>query len=76
MDANRENQTPTQIWTEGMLSNTETSQNLEELLPQHGIQSTTTDEDKQLPAVTVEQPQLAQSQQQQESVCHAIGSDS
>lgn len=82
------NRTPTQIWMEGMLSNMETdgtainnvfgdnpytSQNFEELLALHGIQSFhTTDEDDQLPSVTVEQPRLLLSQEQQESVYRSI----
>lgn len=81
------NQTPTQIWTEGMLSNMAMDSaainnvfgenpyrphNLETVLAQHGIDSLPTTDDVDLPAVIVEQSEINLSQQQQESISHAI----
>lgn len=77
------NRTPTQLWTEGMLTNIETdntavnnvfgenpysSQNIETILAQHA--ATLNEED--FPAVSVEPPQLILSQEQQASVHNAI----
>lgn len=80
------NRTPSQIWTEGMLSNMArdsaatnsvfgenpySPHHLEAVLAQHGIDSLpATDDD--LPAVIVEQSRINLSQQQQESISHAI----
>ncbi|XP_041857363.1 uncharacterized protein LOC121650109 [Melanotaenia boesemani] len=81
------NRTPTQIWTQGMLSNIATDnaainnvfgenpyqhQNLEALLAQHGIDHLPTVDDDELPAVTVEQCNINLSQQQKDSICHVI----
>ncbi|XDV11230.1 hypothetical protein PO909_000223 [Leuciscus waleckii] len=55
------NKTPTQIWTEGMLSRV-----------QHGIESLPTAENEEIPTVTVEQPQINLTPQQMETVSHAI----
>ncbi|KAK0136579.1 hypothetical protein N1851_027264 [Merluccius polli] len=84
------NRTPTQLWTEGMLSNMAMDSaainnvfgenpyrphNLEAVLAQHGIDplpTTDDDDDDELPAVIVEQSQINLSQQQQESISHAI----
>ncbi|MED6236925.1 hypothetical protein ATANTOWER_016216 [Ataeniobius toweri] len=79
------NRTPSQIWTEGMLSNMATDtaatnsvfgenpyspHNLEAVLAQHGINSLPATDD--VPAVVVEQSQINLSQQQQDSIFHAI----
>ncbi|XP_027017169.2 uncharacterized protein LOC113652376 [Tachysurus fulvidraco] len=82
------NRTPIQIWTEGMLlniamdstalnnvfgENPYRSQNLEAVLTQHGIDSLpTTDDVDDLPVLIERQPQISLSQQQQESIFHAI----
>ncbi|RXN21848.1 hypothetical protein ROHU_023732 [Labeo rohita] len=81
------NRTPTQIWTEGMLSrmgNDSTAlnnvfgddpyrpENLNELLAQHGIEYLPTAETEDIPAVTVEQPQINLTPQQMETVSRAI----
>ncbi|KAL0159163.1 hypothetical protein M9458_042888, partial [Cirrhinus mrigala] len=81
------NRTPTQIWTEGMLSrmgNDSTAlnnvfgddpyrpENLNELLGQHGIEYLPTAETEDIPAVTVEQPQINLTPQQMETVSRAI----
>lgn len=81
------NQTPTQIWTEGMLSNMAMDsaainnvfgenpyrpQNLEAVLTQHGISSLPTSDSDDLPAVIVEQSLISLSQHQLESVSRAI----
>ncbi len=81
------NKTPTQLWTEGMLSRMGTDstainsvfgdnpyrpENLHELLAQHGIESLPTAENEEIPAVTVQQPQICLTQQQMETVSHAL----
>ncbi|MED6259272.1 hypothetical protein ATANTOWER_020043 [Ataeniobius toweri] len=81
------NQTSSQKWTEGMLSNIATDteatnnvfgenpyslHNLEAVLAQHGIDSLPATDDDDVPAVVVEQSEINLSQQQQESISHAI----
>ncbi len=81
------NKTPTQTWTEGMLSRMGTDstainsvfgdnpyrpEHLHELLAQHGIESLPTAENEEIPAVTVQQPQIRLAQQQMETVSHAL----
>ncbi|XP_051980555.1 uncharacterized protein LOC127641639 [Xyrauchen texanus] len=81
------NKTPTQIWTEGMLSMIGTDstainnvfgddlyrpEHFNELLVQHGIESLPTAENEEIPAVTVDQPQINLTPQQMETVSHAI----
>ncbi|XP_049898945.1 uncharacterized protein LOC126389342 isoform X1 [Epinephelus moara] len=81
------NRTPSQIWTEGMLSNMArdsaatnnvfgenpySPHHLEAVLAQHGIDSLPATDDDDLPAVIVEQSRINLSQQQQESISHAI----
>ena len=78
------NRTPTQLWTEGMLTNIATdntavnnvsgenpysNQNTDAILAQHGIQEL---DDEDFPAVIVEPPQLILTQQQQASVQNAV----
>ncbi|XP_056599828.1 uncharacterized protein LOC130417964 isoform X2 [Triplophysa dalaica] len=81
------NKTPTQIWTEGMLSRMETDntainnvfgenlyrpEHFNALLAQHGIESLPTAENEEIPAVIVNQPQINLTPQQLETVLHAI----
>lgn len=83
------NKTPVQIWTAGMLANMETNcraisnvfgenpystQTLEQLLAQHGIDNfpVTDDGEDHFPAVVVEQPRINLSHQQQQSIIQAI----
>ncbi|KAK9978887.1 hypothetical protein ABG768_020625, partial [Culter alburnus] len=79
------NKTPTQMWTEGMQSRIGTDstainnvfgdnlyrpEHFNELLAQHGTLPTA--ENEEIPAVTVEQPQINLTPQQMETVSHAI----
>ncbi|CAM4549610.1 unnamed protein product [Leuciscus chuanchicus] len=81
------NRTPSQIWTDGMLTNMGvnstsinnvfgddpfTEQNLEGLLAQHGINNLPAEMVDQFPAVNVQPPSVDLSQEQQEEVLIAI----
>lgn len=80
------NRTPSQIWTDGMLTNIGvnstsinnvfddpfTEQNLEGLLAQHGINNFPAEMVDQFPAVNVHPPSVDLSQEQQEEVMMAI----
>nr|XP_055061499.1 uncharacterized protein LOC129444713 [Misgurnus anguillicaudatus] len=81
------NRTPTQIWTEGMLTNMLVDctsinnvfgddpfreRNLESLLAQHGVHNFPADLGNDFPAVEVQQPIADLSQEQQEEVLRAI----
>ncbi|XP_016089769.1 uncharacterized protein [Sinocyclocheilus grahami] len=81
------NRTPSQIWTDGMLTNMGVDStsinhvfgddpfrehNIEALLAQHGIHSFPLELDDQFPAVNVQQPSVDLSQEQQEDVLRAI----
>ncbi len=80
------NRTPSQIWTDGMLTNMGVDStsinhvfgddpfrehNIEALLAQHGIHSFPLELDDQFPAVNVQQPSVDLSQEQQEEVLRA-----
>ncbi|TRY85628.1 hypothetical protein DNTS_008764 [Danionella cerebrum] len=81
------NKTPTQIWTEGMLSRGQTKstamnnvfgddpyrpEHFYNRLAEHGIESLPTAEDEDIPAVTVERPRITLSPQQIEIFSRAI----